>query len=175
MPESTRVSASGSKTSTHVALAVVFQVRAGQLQALLWQRAKDPEAGAWSLPGGYLDPDDLDPADYPRKVLFVAGAGRSGTSTFAGLMQLMGLQVPQPEVVADESNPKGFGEPAWVVEHHDRLLKEAGVQVSDARPDACRHDCRPARCGDRVVDTGESCDDGNTTPGDGCGTLCEVE
>jgi hypothetical protein len=81
-------------------------------------------------------PDDLDPADYPRKVLFVAGAGRSGTSTFAGLMQLMGLQVPQPEVVADESNPKGFGEPAWVVEHHDRLLKEAGVQVSDARPDA---------------------------------------
>jgi hypothetical protein len=51
-------------------------------------------------------------------------------------MQLMGLHVPQPEVVADESNPKGFGEPAWVVEHHDRLLKEAGVQVSDARPDA---------------------------------------
>ncbi len=81
-------------------------------------------------------PGDLDPADYPRKVLFVAGAGRSGTSTFAGLMQLLGLHVPQPEVVADESNPKGFGEPAWVVEHHDRLLKEAGVQVSDARPDA---------------------------------------
>jgi hypothetical protein len=81
-------------------------------------------------------PGDLDPADYPRKVLFVAGAGRSGTSTFAGLMQLMGLHVPQPEVVADESNPKGFGEPAWVVEHHDRLLKDAGVQVSDARPEA---------------------------------------
>jgi len=81
-------------------------------------------------------PGDLDPADYPRKVLFVAGAGRSGTSTFAGLMQLLGLHVPQPEVVADESNPKGFGEPAWVVEHHDRLLREAGVQVSDARPDA---------------------------------------
>jgi hypothetical protein len=81
-------------------------------------------------------PGDLEAADYPRKVLFVAGAGRSGTSTFAGLMQLMGLHVPQPEVVADESNPKGFGEPAWVVEHHDRLLKEAGVQVSDARPDA---------------------------------------
>ena len=79
---------------------------------------------------------DLEPADYPRKVLFVAGAGRSGTSTFAGLMQLMGLHVPQPEVVPDESNPKGFGEPAWVVEHHDRLLKDAGVQVSDARPDA---------------------------------------
>jgi hypothetical protein len=82
------------------------------------------------------DPSDVDPADYPRKVLFVAGAGRSGTSTMAGLMQILGLHVPQPEVVADETNPKGFGEPAWVVEHHDRLLKEAGVQVSDARPEA---------------------------------------
>jgi hypothetical protein len=82
------------------------------------------------------DPSAVDAADYPRKVLFVAGAGRSGTSTMAGLMQIMGLHVPQPEVVADETNPKGFGEPAWVVENHDRLLKEAGVQVSDSRPDA---------------------------------------
>ena len=72
-------------------------------------------------------PGDLQPEDYPRKVLFVAGAGRSGTSTLSGLMQLMGLHVPQPEVTPDESNPKGFGEPAWVVEHHDRLLKDAGV------------------------------------------------
>jgi ADP-ribose pyrophosphatase YjhB (NUDIX family) len=41
--------------STHVALAVVLQVRDGELQALLWQRARDPDAGAWALPGGYLD------------------------------------------------------------------------------------------------------------------------
>src|SRR6266508_3324017 len=39
----------------HVTLAVVFQVRAGTLQVLLWQRAKEPFAGAWSLPGGYLE------------------------------------------------------------------------------------------------------------------------
>ena len=71
------------------------------------------------------DPSAVDPADYPRKVLFVAGAGRSGTSTLAGLMQILGLHVPKPEVVADETNPKGFGEPRWVVDHHDRLLKEA--------------------------------------------------
>jgi 8-oxo-dGTP diphosphatase len=56
--ESTKVSASRSKTSDHVTLAVVFQVRAGQLQVLLWQRAKDPYAGEWSLPGGYLDPNE---------------------------------------------------------------------------------------------------------------------
>jgi hypothetical protein len=78
----------------------------------------------------------IDPATYPRKVLFVAGAGRSGTSTMAGLMRILGLHVPQPEVAADETNPKGFGEPRWVVDHHDRLLKEALVQVSDARPEA---------------------------------------
>ena len=75
-------------------------------------------------------------SDYPRKVLFVAGAGRSGTSTMAGLMQILGLHVPRPEVPADASNPKGFSEPQWVVDHHDRLLREANVQVSDARPEA---------------------------------------
>jgi ADP-ribose pyrophosphatase YjhB (NUDIX family) len=41
--------------STHVCLAVVLQVRNAELQALLWQRARDPDAGAWALPGGYLD------------------------------------------------------------------------------------------------------------------------
>src|SRR4051812_21393940 len=39
----------------HVTLAVVFQVRDQRLQVLLWQRAKDPFAGDWSLPGGYLE------------------------------------------------------------------------------------------------------------------------
>ncbi len=39
----------------HATLAVVFQVRAGKLQVLLWHRAKAPFAGSWALPGGYLD------------------------------------------------------------------------------------------------------------------------
>lgn len=38
----------------HEVLAVVFQVRGGTLQALLWQRALPPFAGAWALPGGWL-------------------------------------------------------------------------------------------------------------------------
>ena len=42
----------------HATLAVVFQVRAGKLQVLLWQRAKEPFAGHWSLPSGYLDPGE---------------------------------------------------------------------------------------------------------------------
>jgi ADP-ribose pyrophosphatase YjhB (NUDIX family) len=40
---------------THVTLAVVLQVRDGCLSALLWQRARPPFEGAWSLPGGYLE------------------------------------------------------------------------------------------------------------------------
>ena len=36
-------------------LAVVLQVRDGRLQALLWQRAREPFRDAWSLAGGYLE------------------------------------------------------------------------------------------------------------------------
>jgi ADP-ribose pyrophosphatase YjhB (NUDIX family) len=43
---------------THVTLAVVLQVRAGTLCVLLWQRAREPFSGAWSLPGGYLGPGE---------------------------------------------------------------------------------------------------------------------
>ena len=39
-------------------LAVVLQVRAGALQALLWQRGREPYRGAWSLPGGELEADE---------------------------------------------------------------------------------------------------------------------
>ena len=46
------------------------------------------------------------------------------------------MHVPQPEVQADDTNPKGFGEPQWVVDFHDELLKRCNVQVSDARPSA---------------------------------------
>src|ERR671934_2350918 len=38
----------------HEALAVVLQVRGADLQVLLWQRAKPPFEGAWSVPGGRL-------------------------------------------------------------------------------------------------------------------------
>jgi ADP-ribose pyrophosphatase YjhB (NUDIX family) len=44
-----------STNPTHVSLAVVLQIRGGALQALLWQRAREPFLGAWSLAGGYLE------------------------------------------------------------------------------------------------------------------------
>jgi 8-oxo-dGTP diphosphatase len=36
----------------------VLQVRDGALQVLLWQRALEPFAGAWALPGGILAPGE---------------------------------------------------------------------------------------------------------------------
>jgi 8-oxo-dGTP diphosphatase len=56
--DSTDVRASQAQTPSHTSLAVVLQVRDGVLQALLWERAKAPFAGAWSLPGGYLEPGE---------------------------------------------------------------------------------------------------------------------
>lgn len=80
--------------------------------------------------------DEMNPDGVPRKVLFVAGAGRSGTSTLAGIVSKLGMHVPLPEVPPDDSNPRGFSEPQWAVDTHDEWLAEAHVQVSDARPSA---------------------------------------
>jgi ADP-ribose pyrophosphatase YjhB (NUDIX family) len=46
------------RRAAHEALGVVLQVREEQLQALLWLRAREPFLGAWSLPGGWLGPDE---------------------------------------------------------------------------------------------------------------------
>jgi hypothetical protein len=69
-------------------------------------------------------------------MVLVAGSGRSGTSTMSGTLQRLGLHVPQPEVTANKNNPKGFGEPRWVVDLHKSLLRRANVMNSDARPSA---------------------------------------
>jgi ADP-ribose pyrophosphatase YjhB (NUDIX family) len=42
----------------HEVLAAVLQVRAGSLRVLLWERAMEPHAHRWSLPGGRLRPDE---------------------------------------------------------------------------------------------------------------------
>jgi ADP-ribose pyrophosphatase YjhB (NUDIX family) len=42
----------------HAVLAGVLQVRDRRLQALLWERAREPFAGCWALPGGALAADE---------------------------------------------------------------------------------------------------------------------
>ena len=46
------------KTTAHTVVAVVLQVRASLLQVLLWERAFEPFARTWSLPGGELETDE---------------------------------------------------------------------------------------------------------------------
>jgi len=73
------------------------------------------------------------------KLVLVTGSGRSGTSTVSGTLKMLGCYVPQPEVKADSSNPRGFFEPRWAVDFHKEVLKLAGVRTLDARPDALEH------------------------------------
>ncbi|NHC24139.1 hypothetical protein G6553_13285 [Nocardioides sp. IC4_145] len=70
------------------------------------------------------------------KLVIVTGSGRSGTSSVAGTLKRLGLHVPQPEVEADESNPRGYYEPLWVTEFHKRLLNPVPVRTIDTRPTA---------------------------------------
>lgn len=71
------------------------------------------------------------------KVVIVAGAGRSGTSTVAGSLTMLGMHLPQPEVPADETNPRGFFESRWVVDFHKELLNRSPVvRTLDSRPEA---------------------------------------
>lgn len=71
-----------------------------------------------------------------KKLVLLIGVGRSGTSLFTGILRELGFHVPQPEVEPDETNPRGFGEPRWVVDWHTRLLKSMRVTTIDSRPSA---------------------------------------
>ena len=71
-----------------------------------------------------------------RELVLVVGIGRSGTSLLAGILGQIGFHIPQPEVNADETNPRGFGEPRWVVDFHRRIMRQLRVTVFDSRPAA---------------------------------------
>ena len=71
-----------------------------------------------------------------RQLLLVVGVGRSGTSLMAGMLGQMGFHLPQPEVKANDTNPRGFGEPRWVVDFHHKLMRRRRVTVNDSRPSA---------------------------------------
>ncbi|MBS2936664.1 sulfotransferase family protein [Nocardioides sp. J2M5] len=69
-------------------------------------------------------------------LVLVSGSGRSGTSSLAGTLKRLGLHVPQPEVEASETNPRGFYEPRWVIDFHKRHLRELALFNIDSRPAA---------------------------------------
>jgi 8-oxo-dGTP diphosphatase len=58
MAESSTAKTGDRESPSHVVLGVVLQVRQAKLHVLLWQRAREPYAGSWALPGGYLAPGE---------------------------------------------------------------------------------------------------------------------
>src|ERR671923_728130 len=74
-----------------------------------------------------------------KHLVLVVGVGRSGTSLLSGILGQLGFHIPQPEVQADDTNPRGFGEPRWVVDFHSRILGTQRVTLNDSRPAAWTH------------------------------------
>ena len=73
--------------------------------------------------------------DAALKLVVVTGSGRSGTSTVAGALKMLGSwHVPQPEISPNDANPRGYFEPKWAVAYHKKVLAEAGVRTLDGRP-----------------------------------------
>ena len=89
-----------------------------------------------------------------RSLILVAGSGRSGTSLFTGIVQRLGYAVPQPEVPADDTNPRGFGESQWVVDFHTQAAparRRAGRRRPAGRVGADRRGRAGRRRGGRAA------------------------
>ncbi|MDB4934923.1 MAG: Multiple EGF-like-domain protein 3 precursor, partial [Labilithrix sp.] len=80
--------------------------------------------------------------------------------------------VPPPDEggTTETPQPPSFGEQPETGAG-DAAPNDAAIDC-DANPGAC---LPPAVCGDKKAGLGESCDDGNTTPGDGCSATCQIE
>ncbi len=70
------------------------------------------------------------------KWVLITGSGRSGTSSVGGTLKRLGLHIPQPEVEADEKNPRGYYEPAWLAALLKNFMDPIPVRTIDSRPHA---------------------------------------
>ncbi len=84
----------------------------------------EDEAGLAATPGL---------AESTRGVVLIAGSGRSGSDLMAGILQRLGLTLPEPRAADDAAAPEA---PRWVVDFHDKLLGRANVLAEDAQPSA---------------------------------------
>jgi hypothetical protein len=81
-----------------------------------------------------MPPDAVPAPGADVLVVVVTGSGRSGTSTVAGTLKMLGSYVPQPEIPPNDANPRGYFEPKWTVAFHKKVLAEAGDRTLDGRP-----------------------------------------
>ncbi len=76
------------------------------------------------------------PVAEQSKWVVITGSGRSGTSSVGGTLKRLGLHIPQPEVEADEKNPRGYYEPAWLAALLKDFMDPIPVRTIDSRPNA---------------------------------------
>jgi len=83
-----------------------------------------------------------DPADTGRNqaankvALLVLGMHRSGTSACARIANLLGAELPDEILPANEGNDSGYWEPQAVVDFNDRILENCGYGWDDPVPEA---------------------------------------
>lgn len=68
-----------------------------------------------------------------KQALIVLGMHRSGTSSVAGTLAMLGAEAPKTLMPAHLDNQKGYWESAPLVELNDRILASAGSNWSDWR------------------------------------------
>ncbi len=89
---------------------------------------------------------------------------------------LSGLPWPGDYVIPINTNLiQGIDTWDVVLETGERVDLDPTVEallVVQTQRGQCRSDCTIPSCGDGILDAGEFCDDGNGTPGDGCGVDC---
>ena len=125
---------------THVTLAAVLRVRVSELQILLWHRAREPQRGRWSLPGGYLLPAETLEASLRRHL-----AAKVDVRQLSHLEQLVTLSAPDRDpgewqlataylgLVPSDSDPVIPDDTAW---HHLDALPDLAFDHQEVALDA---------------------------------------
>lgn len=110
----------------------------------------------------------LSPADMNAAVLEIVGDETAHTLTFRLLHSTTGRLLAGPQVV---------NSPIQVTGAKSIAVDAAEVMAFGTSLDASYlcNSCALVRCGNKIVDPGESCDDGNAEGGDGCSERCEEE
>lgn len=66
-----------------------------------------------------------------RQAILVVGMHRSGTSSMAGMLSLLGAEAPKTLEIANQWNEKGYWESKEIMSFHDRLLHSADSNWKD--------------------------------------------
>jgi fibro-slime domain-containing protein len=102
----------------------------------------------------------------------IRASGSLSLGIFASLLavQLSGCGSPAVNVSPGGGDDGGIGNPG-----PGTFGDDGGADASTCMAATCDEAAAMSVCGNGVVETGETCDDGNSVPGDGCSGVCQTE